>query len=773
MNTPHPERRPPRRARARPEGRKRRGAMGRFTVRTVLRHALGIALLVLVAGPPPSAGAADKIASLCGSVSCGPTDDDCYAAADFYGSSTSVTADFFGNASVEVDWTLAGSGFYWFEDDFYGRFQAWVGGVTADSLQVHCSADAGDCVRSGTMSFDLDSPNGTTSRTVKVRVRAWGEGEDCNQEVQRSVSVVRPVCLTTLTIDPIYDKSQLDTQITVSGSVSDDGCGATFSDPTSIYVQVKDPQGAVICGAWTGLTSGSFSKTCALPDKKDPLSYGTYIATASYTPNAPSGHDRSGAGTADTETFDRKFVLRIPSPPKAVANYSDFDHYRVAFADWEDWYVYFFELGTSVPGGLLNLQGHLSGAPRGLAFIQFGGASQVDPSIALTEEGSNRVLYLTLDGQELQDYLAPTPQPFGLAFDGEALWIADGVSGALLRCETATGQILRELHPGLGGLADIDWDDRLDPWGKATLLVLVPDPQEGDRVFRLDPDDGAILEEIPLPPSEHYGLTSLNGVVYVADFLTRDFFPLYEGAPSPPDDVSLESDPEMPGTILLSWRDPGPEPPWDEIRVYRNGTFLDEVAAGEGEYLDEGLTEHDLHAYFLTSVRLIDGTESAPSDTVEGFVGSRPPRMIRVPADHPSVQEGILAASDGDTVEVGIGTWAAPIRFAGRSVLVMSAAGPDETVLDGAGYPLSLVVCDSTLGPESGLSGFTVTGGTYGTEPASSSADPTPRRRSPAMSSPGMSSATAVERSSAKAVGREPLYCATTPSPGTSSTPTP
>ena len=85
---------------------------------------------------------------------------------------------------------------------------------------------------------------------------------------------------------------------------------------------------------------------------------------------------------------------------------------------------------------------------------------------------------------------------------------------------------------------------------------------------------------------------------------------------------------------------------------------------------------------------------------------------IHVPAEYPTVQAGIDAASDGDTVLVASGTYAGPgnrdIDFGGRNIVVRSEAGPDSTVIDceesGRGFVFASGE-DSTAV----LDGFTVT----------------------------------------------------------------
>jgi len=87
--------------------------------------------------------------------------------------------------------------------------------------------------------------------------------------------------------------------------------------------------------------------------------------------------------------------------------------------------------------------------------------------------------------------------------------------------------------------------------------------------------------------------------------------------------------------------------------------------------------------------------------------GSAMASIINVPGDQPTIQDGINAAVNGDTVLVAPGTYNENINFNGKAIVVTSSGGPKVTIIDGGS--LGAVVTFST-GETNGsvLSGFTL-----------------------------------------------------------------
>ena len=96
--------------------------------------------------------------------------------------------------------------------------------------------------------------------------------------------------------------------------------------------------------------------------------------------------------------------------------------------------------------------------------------------------------------------------------------------------------------------------------------------------------------------------------------------------------------------------------------------------------------------------------------------------IVRVPEDRPTIQAGIDAAVDGDTVLVAESTYFENINFKGKAIMVASYYVMDEdtnyinnTIIDGSQHSHpdsgSVVYFISGEDTNSVLTGFTITGG--------------------------------------------------------------
>jgi len=109
------------------------------------------------------------------------------------------------------------------------------------------------------------------------------------------------------------------------------------------------------------------------------------------------------------------------------------------------------------------------------------------------------------------------------------------------------------------------------------------------------------------------------------------------------------------------------------------------------------------------------GTAAAVVSLVAGLavVVAAPARAattINVPSAQPTIQAGIDAAANGDTVVVAPGTYSEHIDFKGKAIEVKSSAGAATTIIDGGGTSIA-VAFRTGEGRTSILRGFTVTHG--------------------------------------------------------------
>jgi predicted outer membrane repeat protein len=82
-------------------------------------------------------------------------------------------------------------------------------------------------------------------------------------------------------------------------------------------------------------------------------------------------------------------------------------------------------------------------------------------------------------------------------------------------------------------------------------------------------------------------------------------------------------------------------------------------------------------------------------------------RILHIPADYSSIQAGITASVNGDTILVEQGTYRENINFSSKSISVLSASGPDVTTIQSLNSGTPVV----TITGHSELAGFTIRNG--------------------------------------------------------------
>lgn len=88
------------------------------------------------------------------------------------------------------------------------------------------------------------------------------------------------------------------------------------------------------------------------------------------------------------------------------------------------------------------------------------------------------------------------------------------------------------------------------------------------------------------------------------------------------------------------------------------------------------------------------------------------PEDVDVPGDYATIQAAIDAVAPGSTITVASGVYNEAINFIGKNLTVISADGPDVTVIDATGINSGVVRFSSNENSSAVLEGFTITGGT-------------------------------------------------------------
>ena len=86
--------------------------------------------------------------------------------------------------------------------------------------------------------------------------------------------------------------------------------------------------------------------------------------------------------------------------------------------------------------------------------------------------------------------------------------------------------------------------------------------------------------------------------------------------------------------------------------------------------------------------------------------------ILQVPSQYKTIQLAIDAAVAGDSVHIDSGTYYEKIDLLGKAIQVIGIDGPETTTIDATGLDGSVIYCSNNEGPETVISGLTLTGGT-------------------------------------------------------------
>lgn len=122
-----------------------------------------------------------------------------------------------------------------------------------------------------------------------------------------------------------------------------------------------------------------------------------------------------------------------------------------------------------------------------------------------------------------------------------------------------------------------------------------------------------------------------------------------------------------------------------QVEFYIDGALPDSQAIDEeAPYLYSWDTEtvpDGTHLIYVRAYDLADNYGDAVPLLVEvDNINENAPRNIHVPGDYPTIQQGVNAAMDGDTVLVGPGVYHEVFNYKGKAIWVKSEDGPAETV---------------------------------------------------------------------------------------------